>query len=367
MRILFDIGHPAHVHLFKHAIWHLKRTGHIVLVTVKDIPLAKQLMDVYGIEYLDLGVKKDSFWGKGLYQLKYNLSLYNLVRRNKIQYGISSSITLPHVSRVTSLTSIVMDDDDDSIEPLFVTFGHAFSDSVLSPDSIKRKTKHCTYYAGQHELAYLHPNYFTPDPDVIKEIGLSQSDKFFVLRFVALKGHHDIGQSGISFDQKLRLVELLKPHGRIFITAERELDPEFEQYRLPITPEKIHSLLYYATMFLGDSQTMTSEAAILGTPSLKCNSFAGKLSVPNELESKYSLCFSYHPSDFEKFYKHIEELLTKPNLKHEWQHKRASFLADKIDVTAFLVWFVENYPDSRKIMKETPEYQERFREMTSDK
>ena len=36
-------------------------------------------------------------------------------------------------------------------------------------------------------------------------------------------------------------------------------------------------------------------------------------------------------------------------------------LADKIDVTAFLVWFVENYPQSFQIMKENPDYQLRFK------
>jgi hypothetical protein len=36
-------------------------------------------------------------------------------------------------------------------------------------------------------------------------------------------------------------------------------------------------------------------------------------------------------------------------------------LRDKIDVTAFMVWFIENYPDSVNIMKENPEYQDRFR------
>jgi len=36
-------------------------------------------------------------------------------------------------------------------------------------------------------------------------------------------------------------------------------------------------------------------------------------------------------------------------------------LADKIDVTAFFVWFIENYPDSAKIMKENPDYQYKFK------
>jgi hypothetical protein len=36
-------------------------------------------------------------------------------------------------------------------------------------------------------------------------------------------------------------------------------------------------------------------------------------------------------------------------------------LKEKIDVTAFLVWFIENYPESVRIMREDPDYQEKFK------
>jgi len=41
--------------------------------------------------------------------------------------------------------------------------------------------------------------------------------------------------------------------------------------------------------------------------------------------------------------------------------KREKMLKDQIDVTSFMVWFIENYPDSARIMKENPEFQERFK------
>ena len=34
---------------------------------------------------------------------------------------------------------------------------------------------------------------------------------------------------------------------------------------------------------------------------------------------------------------------------------------DTINPTDFLIWFVENYPESKKIMKENPDYQYIFR------
>ena len=165
------------------------------------------------------------------------------------------------------------------------------------------------------------------------------------MRFVALKGHHDVGQQGLTMEQKQSLVELLKPHGRVIITSERAIEPEFEQYRLPVPPEDIHSLMAYSSMFLGDSQTMTSEAAILGVPALKCNTFAGRLSVPNMLEQKYGLCYAYQPAQFGEMYQHIEQLLTRnpKELKNEWQAKRQRLLDEMIDPTEFFVKYIENY------------------------
>ena len=361
MNILIDIGHPAHVHLLRYTSEELKKHGHHVFFSVRDIPVAKRLMDCYGMEYIDLGKKKDSIFGKGMTILNQDIQLLWYVWKNKIDIGLSSGIVLSHVSKLSKIKSFVFDDDDDATEPLVVKYGHPFSEVVFTPSAIKRHTTNAIYYAGCHELAYLHPNHFKPDATVLREAELTEGETFFILRFVAFKGHHDVNQKGISLEQKRRIVNLLTHYGKVIITSEREIEPEFEQYRLPVPPEKIHSLMYYATMFIGDSQTMTSEAAIMGVPALKCNTFAGNLSVPNELEQKYGLCYAYHPDDFEKLYEHIERLLKLPDLKEEWMKKREKFLQDKIDVSAFFTWYIENYPGSRQIMNMNPNYQQNFR------
>jgi predicted glycosyltransferase len=142
----------------------------------------------------------------------------------------------------------------------------------------------------------------------------------------------------------------------VFITTEQQIEPEFEKYRLPVSPEKIHSLLFYSAMFIGDSQTMTTEAAMLGIPSFKCNSFAGKLSIPGEIENKYQLCFSFLPGDFEVMIQRIENLLNTPSLKDTFRSRRSRMLEEKIDLTAFLVWYVDEYPGSRKKMITTADF-----------
>ncbi len=361
MNILIDIAHPGHVHLFRNAYMELIRKGHSVYVCTRDIQIAIHLLNFYNIPFYNIGSKRNSLIGKAITTLKQDAALLKFVKRNSIDIGISSHIVLSHVAIFSSMKSMIFDDDDDIAEPLVVKYGHSFADVVLSPDSIDRKTYKNIGYQGIHELAYLHPNRFQPDENILKEIGINKDDKYFILRFVAFQAHHDRGQFGLNIGQKQRLIDLLKSYGKVFITSEGPIEQEFEEYRLPIPPEKIHSLIYYSTMFLGDSQTMTSEAAILGVPAIKCNTFAGKLSVPNELENKYHLCYSFQPSEFDKFYSKIQQLLLNENLKEEWTKKRIDFLKENIDVTAFMVWFIENYPESKRIMKENPDYQYNFK------
>ena len=119
--------------------------------------------------------------------------------------------------------------------------------------------------------------------------------------------------------------------------------------------------MYYATMLVGDSQTMTSEAAVLGTPAIRCNTFVGRIHYLEEEERKYGLTYGFRPDEAEKMFEKINELLAMPNLKEVWQTRRQKLLSEKIDYTQFLAWFVENYPESKKIMKNNPDYQWRFK------
>jgi len=364
MNILFEINHPGQVHLLRNTYHQLSTKGHKIIVIAKEEKIITYLLAFYQISYITLGNKGNGKLGKLLMQLKFDWKAFRIIKKHKIKLGVGSSITNDHLSFLSkSFKAIHLSDDDESVVPLLVKFSYPFTDVILSPSCLifnSFKNKNITY-EGYHELAYLHPKHFKPNPDVIHKIGLKESDKYFVMRFVALKGHHDDGHSGISFNQKLRIIELLKPHGKIFITSEKPIEKELEIYRLPVSPEDIHSFLYYSTLFLGDSQTMTSEAALLGVPALKCNTFAGKLSIPNEIENKYDLCYSFDPNDFEIFFQKLNELINTDNIKDIWREKLSKLLDDKIDVTSFLTWFIENYPESQTIIEQNPNFQNQFK------
>ena len=361
MNVLVDINHPAHVHLLRNVYAMLVEHGNKVLVTVKEIPSAMKLLDMFGIPYVNLGKKDDALAKKGLDQLMYDLRILKLVRKHHIELGVGSSINLTHVGRLCKMKSIILDDDDDEVEPLFVKFGHPFADVILSPVDTPRKSRKTIYVNAYHELSYLHPNRFSPDPSVLKDAGVEEGEPYFVLRFNAFKAHHDVGVVGLTIENKRRLVEYLKAKGKVFITTERNIDDEFKPYQLKVSPEKAHSLMYYATMLVGDSQTMTSEAAVLGTPAIRCNTFVGRIHYLEEEEHKYTLTYGFRPEQSEAMFVKIDELLSMPNLKEEWQRRRQKMLSEKIDYAQFLTWFIENYPESHRIMKDNPDYQFRFK------
>lgn len=194
-------------------------------------------------------------------------------------------------------------------------------------------------FDGYQELAYLHPNYFKPDPKALFDLELSEDDPFIVLRFVSWSASHDVGQYGIA--DKEEFVRALEKYGQVFITSEAKLRKSFERYRINIGPEKMHDLLYYATMYVGEGATMATESGILGTPSIYISSLVGTMGNFEELEKRYNIVYSFR--DSKDALKKALQLLEENNLKRKWKNKRERLLEEKIDVTEFMTGFIENY------------------------
>jgi len=139
------------------------------------------------------------------------------------------------------------------------------------------------------------------------------------------------------------------------------MNQKFEKYRLSVPLADIHHVLYYASMYIGDSQTMAAEAAVLGTPSVRFNDFVGKLGYLEELEKEYNLTIGIKTNDERRLIKTIHDLLNEANVKESWSIRREKMLAEKINLAKLISWFLVNYPKSANIMKENTDYQNRFR------
>ena len=342
-KILFHIGHPAHVHLFKNTMWILERDGYKVYVTAMDKEITLQLLDTYGFEYDVVGKNVGGLFNKAWNMVKVDLKLLKTVK--KFGADLLVSVGSPYLAQVSNLVRKSHVSFEDTEHSKFDWLLLPFTTVSIRPSCYKKETKNREIrYNGYHELAYLHPNYFNPNSRVLDDFGLSKSDNFIILRFVSWDAHHDINDRG--FTNILDAVKALERYGRILITSEKKLPEELEKYRIIVPSEKIHHLLYFATLYIGESATMASESAMLGTPSIFVST--SRRGYTDELESKYGLVYTF--SDPGKGQEHAlekaVELLKNENIKSEWREKRLKMLSEKIDVTKFMTDFIENYPES---------------------
>lgn len=348
MRYLFFFVHPSKYYLFRKTINQLLRDGHNVEIAITSKDMLENLVQNEGWNYVNICPKGrkikhiHSLASSFIYFFITLYRLWKLTRKKQYDLFITDDL-LVYIGKYRNIQTIAFTDDDLNITKLNALV-LSMATKILAPDitDIGRFNEKKISFPGYKELAYLHPNVFIPNRDIVRSFN-PELKPYFILRLVSLKAYHDVGMKGLSNSQVLRLISLIEQYGMVFISAERELPKDFEKYRLTIDPSQIAQALYFAEMFIGDSQTMTSEAAILGTPAFRCNDFVGKISVMDEKENKYNLSFNYPPRQFEEMYKDIKEMLQKGHFKELFAHRREKMLQDKIDLSAFMIFLFENY------------------------
>lgn len=356
MKIFIDIGHPAHVHYFRNFIETMKLRNNSFLVTARDKEVTLKLLDYYNIKHFNRGKGSSSLFGKLIYLFLADLKLLNLSFRWKPDLFISfGSPYAAHVAWLLSKPHIALTDTEHA--KLGILSFAPFSDIIVTPESFFKsfKNKHVRFN-GFFELSYLHKKYYKPDRDIFPKLGIDENQKYAIIRFVSWNASHDIGQKGFSSESKIEIVKNLAKTMKVFITAESDLPKELVEYRIKIRPEKLHDALAFASIYVGEGATTAVESACLGTPSIYVNTLdAGTLA---EL-AKNKLLFSFRNT--QGVTEKINEILELERFKELQVEKARNYFETKIDPTAFLVWFVENYPKSVQVIKNDPDFQNTFR------
>jgi len=335
--ILVDIGHPGHVHLYRVAIHAWQAAGHRVVVAIRDRGLVSELLTAYGIEHEVVSRVKTSFVGLIYELLEHDWGVLRLALRHKADVLTGTSVCITHVGFLLRKPSIVLNEDDKHYLHAWATLAYPIASAIVTPFALTdAKTSQYICHNSLHELAYLHPDHFTPDPNVLVELGLAPGERFFIVRFVALQAHHDFSHRGLGVEQRRELLRLLEQSGRVFVSDEALPAADRGRYRLPIHPSRIHHAMYYATLLVGDSQTMAVEAAVLGTTALRCNTFVRECSIINELDDRYGLIHSYHPRDFDRMMQDLRGLLDHPDLSARGKARRERLLRDKGNFARFV-------------------------------
>ncbi|MCP4401782.1 MAG: hypothetical protein GY801_31340 [bacterium] len=344
MNILFDIGHPAHVHLCKHFIVYLIQAGHTVVVVTRDKDITNCLLDHYKIPFLCLSSPGRGFTSMFRELVRRDMQIWKLHQQHQFDAVFGTSVSGAHLAAISQVRSFTFNEDDDKVVPLFTYVTYPFTTTIFNPDCIhftKWAAKR-VFYPSYHELAYLHPNQFTPDKTVLEKYGL-EARKYVMLRCSALKAHHDVGVKGLSRTLQEAILPLLSGY-QVVTSKEGELASR-------IAPWDMHHVLAFAKMLIADSQTMTAEASVLGTPAIRYNSFVGKLSYLEELEHSYELTYGFSSGQEDNMLQKIIHLLQHQDIYTFWQAKRQKMLAQKVDLNQWMIEYFEHNNRGKSMTK----------------
>ncbi len=339
MRIIIDISHPGHVHLFKNLAHLLIRNGAEVLFTTRDKEFELELLRAEGFTFKNFGKHYKSLPGKIWGLIRFDLRMVLEGLRFKPDLWIShGSIYAAHAAFLLGKKHLSMEDSGNMEQ---IVIYRPFTDVILTPEVLPEELgKKQIRYKGYHEIAYLHPDFFKPNDEVYQWLGLEKEEKYAIIRLVSWNATHDIGHKGLSNEDKMELVQRLSRQMKVFITSEAPLPPELMQYRIKIAPERLHHALYFADLVVSEGATIASEAGVLGTPTVYINSIPRSYCQDQE---KYGLVFN--TSDSKEVLQHVDRILNED--RQNFRQKAQKLLADKINVTRYLYNFVlkRYFPD----------------------
>ena len=349
--ILFDIAHPAQIHQFKHIYRELEAKGWQCVYIAKDKDIAISLLEEYGLKYELISKSQKGKFRKILQIPKDYISFWRYIRKYNPKLVLNRfSIHSSHISWLCGIPTIGFSDTEHAAK--FHKLTRSFVNTKFSPLSYYNTLgKNHFRFNSTIEFFYLHPTIFKPDPDIRIKLGVDENEKYCIVRFVSWQAHHDAGVKHMNLEQKIDLVELLSKKYRVFISVEGGLPQQLESYKLKIKPSEMHSALQQASLYIGEGGTMASEAACLNTPVIYTN----PLPLMGYLREQQGFGLLHHLTDFNDIVTCIEKESYLQNRRYD------EYMSSKINPTKFFVWFIENYPESEKIIIENPDYQYNFK------
>lgn len=336
-KILLIPAHPAQVYLLK-AVADSFPPDWSANWLVRDKDQSLSIADRLGIDYSALSVAGTGLISNAAELLTTSVRIQRYIRRNRPDCVVTKYGSGNFAARLLGVPNLSFNDDDAELVPFIAWSSYPFADAVLAPHVTRMgrwsdKTKR---YSGYHELAYLHPNVFRPSPSIRETMEVGANEPFAIIRLSALQAHHDIGEKGLNEKLLYWIVTTVQHHMRVFISSEARLHPMFEPLRFVLPPHQMHHALAEASFYIGDSQTMAAEAAVLGTPSVRISTFSGRLSYLEDLE-RLGLTVGVHPLDEDRVKIVVGEMLQSAVDPAEVRARRDHMLSERASpVTHFI-------------------------------
>lgn len=289
---------------------------------IRDKDISCDLADSLGIKYHKISSASSGLFSNAIELFINIFRAYSITKSQKIDLWITKYGAGNIAAFLSKKTSLSFNDDDVDVVPLIALTSYTFAEKVLVPFCTRMgKYEHkAVRYQSLQEVLYLHSNRFKENENIWKQLGIKKNQKFAIIRMVSLKAHHDVNAQGIS-EQLLKeiITTLEKKNIQPFITSEKKLPPNLDRFSLDIPTKLIHTALKTSIVFIGDSLSMSTEAALLGTHSIRISTFSGRISTLNWLE-KNNFVYGFQPNQMTKVIRKLEHLLQEKICHKHLQH-----------------------------------------------
>lgn len=357
MKILIDINHPAHVHYFRNLIKIMESEGHAFKVVNRDSPMINYLLDYYRIAHT---IRNPRPKRKGTVASLCNLGKMVLACIRE-SMDFKPDMYLGFASSACAITSAIFGKpcillDDTEHNAMNHKIYLKFCSCVLTPFYFKKAlgNKQLFFNAFVEQL-YLHSSVYNPTTEVLKTIGV-KPDEYILIRYISYDAHHDLAAQPLPENYKRKIVDELSKKYRVLVSHESSPNP-YKEFALDIHPEQMHDVEANAKFMITEGATMASESFVLGVPSLYINPLRVGYTDIQAATFPETVINSTAEREIEDAIRKIE----KKDAKEKASVIRKRLEISTINPTDFLIWFVENYPESEHIMRTDPDYQNRFR------
>ena len=265
-KILFDIIHLCHLNFFKHAIQELHKQGHLVILTYLDRGSIKKVLAKELSHFIPtkIGTYSPTTIGK----IPMTLSRLHLFtaflakEKPDITLGVGDFV-LSFASRIQGISTILFYDDYEFT--INYRLSQLFSLNLFVPKFLP-KGYNIKRYSSFKELAYLHPDMYTPDTSLLSSYDIEPKKYVFIREVAGISmNYSDLTQEGL-----LPAIKHLKEKGvKVLLSLE---DKSRKQYYEPYCTvlqeplEDIYSLMALARCGISSGDSMAREMALLGVP-----------------------------------------------------------------------------------------------------
>jgi predicted glycosyltransferase len=356
MKIHVDLIHPANLHYFKHFIKEMIDRGNTVVISARNKDVMFQLIQSEGFEYVDFGsgsIGKGAL-GKLLYLISATFKMLIFYFKNRPDISLSfGSLPTAVCSSIFRNPHISFDDTEHAqLNRKLIT---PFVTLFCTPRSFQFNLgkKHLRINSNM-EMFYLNQFRFKPDKQIVNSVGINTEDKYVFVRFVSWGAFHDIGINRISDEQKIQLINELSKLTKVYISSEGDVPSQLSNYLINIPPDKIHHVLNYSSVYVGEGGTMASESAMLGVPAVYINS----LPLMGYLQEAEKEGLLFHLQTYDDIKQKAVELLEQD--KNHFTEKRDKMVENFIEPTKLLIWLIDEFPQSMNAILKDSNIQNKF-------